>query len=156
MSKRSPYSDPEVPSFAEHYCRRHGIYHEGFLLVVLQRTLYPHVRPIFSLMLQMHPQLFSADFDFVVALGRTRSYSDFEFAAQAFCEHPANRGFLRRSLRMRISVRRVRRLLNEIYTRKMFVIPEEISAGDSLSPFVRTTESISVRSLTTSLAPRSP
>ena len=120
--------------FAESYASRHGICREGFVLSVFQRTLHPHVRPLFSLINEIRPLFFSADYDFIVAVGQMRRFSDYETATLEFATHPANRGFLRRWLRLRVSVRRMRWLVLEIYVRRFFVLPSDGDDG-SLSPF---------------------
>jgi hypothetical protein len=124
----------ELPCFADCYCQRHGIFREAFMLAVLHRTLHPHVRPFFSLILEFRPQYFAPDFDFVVTVGRVRHYRDYESAVSEFAAHPANQGLLRRWLRLRVSARRMRRLVHEIYVRTSFVLPEADDSG-SLSPF---------------------
>lgn len=127
-------ADDRPVSFADHYCRRHGIYREGFMLAVLQQTLPPVFSPWFSLILFFRPEYFTADFGFIVAVGRGRRYADYDQAVREFSAHPANRGFLRRWLRLRVSTRRMRRLLREIYVQKFRVLPGDDESG-SFAPF---------------------
>lgn len=123
------------------------------MLAVLQRTLPPHFRPWFSVVLTFAPGYFTPDFGFIVAVGRGEVYADFDLAAREFAAHPANRGFLRRQLRLRVSTRRMRRLLREIYVQKFRVLPSA-EETESFPPFPARRETLpSAHSLTTAQAP---
>ncbi len=98
-------------TFAELYCTRHGFAPEIFAPAVLRRALYPHTRFFAALIRHFDSDYFAADLDLVRAAGRLRHLRDFASDAEDFAHHPANRGTLRRTFRLRVSVRRLRSLL---------------------------------------------
>ena len=77
---------------------------------------------------------FTADYDFIEAVGWLREQRDYQATVREFTAHPANRGFLRRWLRLRVSVRRVSELVGEIHGRECPVQVDGAGGGSS-SPF---------------------
>lgn len=100
-------------TFAEAYCLQHGIPSDRFAQVVLARTLYPHARLLAPLLRELDADHFAADLDLVRGAGQLRRVRDFSNEAAEFAYHPANRGDLRRLLRLRISTQRLRHLMQK-------------------------------------------
>lgn len=104
----------ENRSFLELYCQCTGLRRSQFVTDVLQRTLYPHARPCLRLLEALDDQHFHPDYEFIEDVSLMRRPGDFSTAMRNFLEHPRNRSFLRRRLRMRISVRRMLALVNHV------------------------------------------
>lgn len=100
-------------TFAEAYCLKHGITSDRFTQVVLARTLYPHARLLAPLLREFNPDHFAADLDLVRGVGQLRRVRDFSHEAAEFAYHPANRGDMRRLLRLRISTKRLKHLMQQ-------------------------------------------
>jgi hypothetical protein len=99
------------PTFAERYCELNGIAPAQFADSVLRRALYPQARLLLPLVQVLAPNYFAADFDLIGATARLRRTRDFASEADQFNYHPANIGFLRRTLRIRLSTTRLKQLL---------------------------------------------
>ena len=98
-------------TFSQIYCERNGVPADEYVSRVFSRALYPHARPFAFLLQLLDGEHFSADYDFVMDVGRTFRVRDFKPAAREFMHHPLNRGALRKILCLRVSVRRLRRLM---------------------------------------------
>jgi hypothetical protein len=98
-------------TFAALYCDKHGIKPEEYDAVVLKRSLYPHARLLAPLLRALWPEYFTADLDFVRSVGRLRRFREFNYEAEEFAHHPANRGFWRLNVNMRVSSRALRRMV---------------------------------------------
>ncbi|MCU0792881.1 MAG: hypothetical protein MUE42_08540 [Opitutaceae bacterium] len=98
-------------TFAELYCEQHGLPESDFVQSVWRETLYPHARIIASLIQVLKPRHFAADLEFAHDVGRIRRFRDYATEAEAFAHHPENRGLLRTIFNIRVSARRMRRLV---------------------------------------------
>jgi hypothetical protein len=103
-------------TFAEIYGEREGLSPAALRETLLQRTLYPHARLIAWLGLRHLPGLFLADREFIEDVCCLRNLQDFSLVLGGFVEHPSNRNFLRRRLRIRISARRMLRIVRAVLT----------------------------------------
>ncbi len=101
-------------TFAAKFCRHHGVRPEDFGGAVLRHTLYLPARWAGPLLRLFDRQHFAADLEFIQTLANLTKRSQFLAEARAFNYHPANLGFLRRKLRLRVSVRRLRALFEEV------------------------------------------
>jgi hypothetical protein len=115
-------SSPAKPScaprnFAQRYCRRHTLDSAGFGEAVLARTLYPHARLLRPLIELFRPGFFAVDRDFVDDCGQLLHRGEFGFLAAEFHRHAANLGWLRHTLRLRLSMARMRALWRELEPR---------------------------------------
>ena len=105
-----------MPSdFAQLYCEHFRSEPAAFRQAVLRRTLYPQARLLRPLLRVFKPDFFAADFDFIDSVGRITRRRDFSSEADEFVHHPENRGFWRRTLRLRVSVGRMHRLVGEVF-----------------------------------------
>lgn len=100
-----------MSSFAELFCARHNLSLEQFEEEVIARSIHYHATLLWRLINWVHPDYFTADRQFIRALADVRSLRDFRVESSAFTHHPANRGFLRRMLKVRVSSGRLRRLI---------------------------------------------
>lgn len=124
------------PAFRTLYCQRMGIGEDQFPQHLLVRALYPHARPLAGLLARFGRQHFQADYEFIEDVGHLVGLNGFSDAAQNYVDHFSNRGFTRRVLRLRVSVRRMLDLVRP-------VLPAEPGSGldrlwrkrDSLTPF---------------------
>ncbi|TAG27575.1 MAG: hypothetical protein EAZ36_06730 [Verrucomicrobia bacterium] len=101
-------------TFSELYCKQHGISPEFYARSILNETLYPHARLVQNLVRLFAPEYFALDLEFVNHVAALRRYRDFFPEANAFSQHPDNSGLLRTRLNLRVSSRRMRRLVRSI------------------------------------------
>jgi hypothetical protein len=96
----------------EKVCRHFDIPLEAYDEAVLQLTLYPHPRwlPRFEA-----NEWLALDRDFVAEVGRLTRWAGFSELAWDFERQPQNLLFRRRSLRLRVSVHRMRVLFSEMW-----------------------------------------
>ncbi|MCR6655732.1 MAG: hypothetical protein NVV63_07930 [Opitutus sp.] len=126
-------SSPVPESFEETFCAQYGVPPELYGTTVLRLTLYPHARWLAD----MSPRSFLApDRDFITCIGRLTRWRGFASEAHQFQHLPENRRFWRRSLRLRVSVGRMRVLFSEVMGGTAPARPlesssrEEIQSGD--------------------------
>ncbi|MDP2137936.1 MAG: hypothetical protein Q8J74_08780 [Candidatus Didemnitutus sp.] len=103
------------PTFRERYCQHHRLVASDFEQHVFHRTLYRHAWP-FLWLLDLIPDYFTTDHDFIRSVGDLRSRRDFHAEAAEFQMNYGNRGFLHRRLRLRVSCAKVHRQLVECWS----------------------------------------
>jgi len=119
-------------TFAELYCEKHALRPDKYERVVMHRALYPHARLLAPVVEFLWPQHFAADLDFVRSVARLRRYREFFFESEEFAHHPANRGFWRLTCYVRISSRKLRRMVRSTLHQEL-----EADQDDSTAvPFV--------------------
>lgn len=99
--------------FAEHYCDLHKLTLDEFPRHLRKHALYPHARFIVPILTLFNGDYLAADNDFIQDVGQLTRYNDFFGSSFEYIHHPANRGFLRRVLRLRISTERMRRIIRK-------------------------------------------
>lgn len=100
-------------NFEERFCAKFNVRPVDFEKAVMRRTLSPlarWLRPI----LNLNPEYFAPDREFIRSVGQIRSIARFRGEAQDFTDHPDNRKMMRRAFRLRISRRRMRALVAEV------------------------------------------
>jgi hypothetical protein len=128
--------DTDRPLFITLYCRSRGIAPSAFARELLQQGAYPHARPWLGVLARLNPGHFDPDYEFIADVGQLRRRTDFGDAAGSYLSHPLNKGFLRRRLRLRISVRRMLQLVNEVLPQNVPAdLRDRLEATDSLMPF---------------------
>jgi hypothetical protein len=103
-----------MATFAEKFCARHNLPPEKYEETVLKYSLFPAaqwLRPV----LLLKANYFAADREFVRGVGRLTRSSGFDSEAQDFLYHPNNRGFLRRVFKLRVSARRLSRVVRDAF-----------------------------------------
>ena len=113
-------------SFKEKVCRHFDIPPERYGETVLQLTLYPHARWLRRFIAS---EWLAPDRNFVAEVGRLTRWRGFSEIAWDFRREPRNRLFWRRSLRLRVSVLRMRVLFSEVWG-------EAVPADTQPPPFV--------------------
>jgi hypothetical protein len=108
-SSISPFAD-----FGERLCARFHVPPDRYLEIAFRCTLYPQARLLRPLLLWLDADFFAADRDFLASVGRLWRRREFKVEVWDFLDHPANRGCLRRGLRLRVSVERTRRLVDAL------------------------------------------
>jgi hypothetical protein len=104
-----------VKSFREAFCERFACPPEEFEKRVLRRALYRRSRPLSALLYSWNPRFFDLDLRTIRQLGLARSSEEFRAEIDSFrFESRMQRGFLKRTLRLRISGKRLMRLLEEV------------------------------------------
>jgi len=96
---------------AEEYCRQRGLPADDFEHTLLLETLYPAARRA-RFFLRLIPSYFAPDLLFISYVGRLRRLVDLRNEEIDFNQDRANRGFFRGTLRLRISTRRMRRVVH--------------------------------------------
>lgn len=104
-----------MKTFRELYCERRGITAERFEHELVRRSLYWPARPIYWL-LGLNRAYTSPDYEFVRGVGDLRSWRDFHNETVEYHYHPHNRGFLRDALRLRVSAKRLKTVLERELT----------------------------------------
>jgi hypothetical protein len=97
-------------SFAERYCAKHGLADWQFVESALTNSLYVQAK-ILRPFLRLIPGYFKADREFIASVGRIKRLRDFDMEAFAYVSDPDNRGFLRRTLRLRVSAAKLNGLI---------------------------------------------
>jgi len=100
-------------NFAELFCQKHNLEPDRFVEKVLAQALYPHAHIFYVLLVWLHPDYGAADVDFISGVGRLSRLQDFWVEAEDFGHHPQNFGLLRQRWRIRVSARRLRRLMKK-------------------------------------------
>jgi hypothetical protein len=101
-----------MATFAEKFCERHGVPSARYVDVMFWRCLHRRAWPVAPLLRWLAPEFFAPDLELVRGLGRMSSAAALNEEIADFYAHPLNRGFAKRRLRLRLSVRRVKR---EVY-----------------------------------------
>jgi hypothetical protein len=102
-------------TFSERFCAQSRIEPARYREAVMRRVLYGHARILRPLLRLVSPDYFAADHDFIEGVGRITQRREFGVEAEEFAHHPGNRGFWRRALRLRASVGRMQRLVNDVF-----------------------------------------
>lgn len=121
------------PTFRERYCAHAGIPTEQFEDHVFARTLYFHARPL-RWLLNLVPDYFAADHDFIRSVGDLRSRRFFHAEAGEYSTHALNRGILRRGFLLRVSAERVRLLMEANWGTHDSAPPLDERPADSTAP----------------------
>lgn len=118
-----------------------GIIPAAFTTDLLFRTLPPHARPLVGLLGVCDRQYFHADYEFIEDVSHLKSAAGFWAAVESYIQHPSNAWFLRRRLRLRISVRRMLAVVEHVFPEK--VSPELaalLAEQGTLPPFTHLPE----------------
>jgi hypothetical protein len=132
-----PHHDPHIPAnraaldsvapfpshsamkkpFAELFCSRHRVSPELYRNAMLRRCLYPRALLLRPLLLLFRKGHFDADYELISRVGGLTNHESLHDEIDAFHDPFANRGFLRRTLRLRVSARRVQRQFESLMPR---------------------------------------
>ncbi|AOS45904.1 hypothetical protein Verru16b_02995 [Lacunisphaera limnophila] len=101
-------------AFQARYCARWGVSPADFRADLLTRTLYLPARPLVRLLAWFDSEYFQADYEFIDDVVQLADTAGFRDALDCYAQHFSNRRFLRSRLRLRISARRMWRVVHEI------------------------------------------
>ncbi len=101
-------------TFGAMYCAQRKIEQADYERAVFNETLYPHAKLVAPVIRLLWPRHFVADHDFVQSVARLRRFREFFNESEDFAHHPENVGFSRVTLNLRVSSRRMRRLVREV------------------------------------------
>jgi hypothetical protein len=125
-------------SFQFRYCQRWGVAPGAFRADLLARSLYPHARPLAPLLRRLDSQHFQADYEFIDDVGHLENIESFQDALDGYVGHFSNQTFLRHQLRLRVSVRRMWRIVREILTDEPTAgLARRMEGRGSVTPFER-------------------
>lgn len=99
-----------MATLADRYCTHHAVQPHHFARHALYRSLPLRAQLSYPL-LSIVPGFFDSDLEFIREVGRASSLRDFAIDAADFKLHPDNSHPLRRLLKLRVSSRKLRRLL---------------------------------------------
>lgn len=106
------FSKPDAETFQVKVCRHFDVPRERYVETVLQATLYPHARWLVSLAAE---EFLEPDRMFIAEVGQLTRWRGFASEVWDFQRDERNRLFLRRVLRLRVSVARMRVLFSEVW-----------------------------------------
>jgi hypothetical protein len=104
----------KLATFAEKFCARHNLVPEKYEEVAFKRALYPVAR-ILRPLLMLKADYLTADREFIQGVGRLTRLGSFQSNVDDYLYHPRNRGFLRRGLKLRVSVSRLSRMVQDAF-----------------------------------------
>lgn len=116
-------SSAAKPTFKQRFIEKTGGMPEHFARDVLRRTLLPHARVLLPVAWLLESSVLAADYDLIADIGQLTSRREFTDTVSVRRYHPANRGFLRKVVRVRVSINRLQKL---VYT---VMRPADGSAG---------------------------
>lgn len=103
-----------MATFAELFCAHYQIPLERFAGALLRRGLHRRAWILLPLLPLLKSQYLVPDYEFIRDIGQLRSLRELPDAIADFRSHPANLRFARRRLYLRMSTRRVSRLVRHI------------------------------------------
>ena len=123
--------------FHDSFCEHFHVPPERYEQEILQRTLTPGARVLQGFLRLTDRNYFAVDREFIAAIGRLTRHGDFHAEAQDFHDHPDNRGYLRRALRLRVSATLMRGLIDQVWPD---FAARRTRSNPSLSPFTPRSE----------------
>jgi hypothetical protein len=102
-----------VTTLLARFAARSGLTVEQAELRLFREALYPEARWLAPL-LRLRRGHFDPDWRFVRAAGRATTMDEFQVEVRHYSDDKAHRGWLRGRLKLRVSVRRLRRLAREL------------------------------------------
>lgn len=105
----------DTNTFASRYCAREGIEPTRYAAHIRKAVLYPHARVLVPIIKILNDDFDAADNDFIQLVGRISSYHEFFEMVTDYVQHPRNIGFLRRTLKVRVSTERMRKIVKGVF-----------------------------------------
>ncbi len=101
------------PTFAECFCAKYNLPRDQYARAVFRKSLYRRTHFFRWLLPLIDRSYYAADFDLIYGVEHLRRLRDFKTEAERFNDHPANRGWLRRTFCLRVSSCRLKALIRE-------------------------------------------
>lgn len=105
----------EIKTFAELFCEQRGVPTAEFSRALVEHALPPEAQALRRLLQLMPGDYFADDLEFARNIGRLTRPEDFAWEVAEFHDHPSNRRTLRRQLRVRLSIPRLRRIVQRTF-----------------------------------------
>lgn len=105
----------ELKTFAELFCEQNGVPAAEFPRALVEHALPPEAHALRRLVQLMPGDYFADDLAFAQNIGRLTRAEDFAWEVAEFHAHPSNRRTLRRQLRVRLSIPRLRRIVQRTF-----------------------------------------
>lgn len=102
------------PTFKQRFIEKTGGNAEHFTRDVLWRTLPIHARILLPFARIFDPSVLAADYDLIADIAQLSSRREFSDSVGVRRFHPANHGFLRKVVRVRVSIARLHRLVYDV------------------------------------------
>ena len=118
-------------TFAEIFCSHRALPPDRFAPVLLRETYYPHAAAVASLVRLLSPDGFVLDQELVRGVGLISRRDQLAGVLTDFRIDSRNRGLLRSRLRLRVSTRRMQRVVYDLMPAEA---GEKPPAGASVSP----------------------
>jgi hypothetical protein len=113
---RPKHMPPDEPkTFADLFCEQNGVPASEFPRALVEHALPPEAHALRRLLQLMPGDYFADDLAFAQNIGRLTRAEDFAWALAEFHAHPSNRRTLRRQLRVRLSIPRLRRIVQRTF-----------------------------------------
>ena len=103
-----------MPTFAELFCERYCVSPDHYARAVFWRCVHRRALVFVPILRLLSPDYFAPDFELIRDAGRLTRASGLHDDLADFYSHPRNVGFVRRRLRLRISIGRLTRLVNTV------------------------------------------
>jgi hypothetical protein len=100
--------------FSEKFCRQYKVSPADYRAALLRRTLYPSARILAPVLRLIDRDHFAADHRYIDSLAHLRRLRDLVHESQEYTRDPANRRFLRGTLRLRVSVGRMQDIVHNV------------------------------------------
>lgn len=100
--------------FSERFCQHFKVPPGHYRPALLRRALYPAARWLGPVLRFFYHDFLALDLSYIDAVGRMRRLRDLATESHEFSTHPGNRGFLRGTLRLRVSVGRMHDIVNTV------------------------------------------
>jgi hypothetical protein len=100
-------------TLAEKFCAHHRLEPERFVDSMFWRCLHRRAWLLVPLLRAFDPEYFQADYDLLHSVGKLTSAEQLEEELQDYYSHSGNYGYLRRGLRLRVSVRRLAKIVHQ-------------------------------------------
>src|SRR5687767_1294510 len=95
---------PAMENFAARFCERYHVRPEDYADAMLRRCLHRRALVLVPLLRLFDREFFQPDYEFIRNVGQLTFARTWGEDAAEFYSHPRNVGFLRRKLRIRVSV----------------------------------------------------
>jgi hypothetical protein len=103
-----------MKTFAERFCAFYGVEPCEYTRAVFHLTAYRRARFLAPILRLFNPDYFACDYNFIRGVGEIERDDELIGEIRYFYWHPWNRGFLRRTLRLRVSAARMTALTRSI------------------------------------------
>jgi hypothetical protein len=97
------------------YCENRNVPVKQFEAKIFREVLYPHARFFRLPLLLFYPEIFASDREFIRQVGQAQSMVEYIEAENAFRRRITHFSEFRRAMKLRVSTRRIRRIVEGIF-----------------------------------------